>query len=104
MQELLTQSLNDLESLRHQISELSLFSPDEVFEDISTRDIIYLFVPYVFSEVQSRLQSIGKSARMNTIVQTEVRAYLFDDLPYLQLILVKFAGLPQILHFVSRKL
>lgn len=84
-QELLTQSLNDLESLRHQISDLSLFSPNEVFEDISTRDIIYLFVPYVFSEVQSRLRSIGRAARMNTVVQTEVR-------------------LPQILHFVSRKL
>lgn len=70
-QELLTQSLNDLESLRHQISDLSLFSPNEVFEDISTRDIIYLFVPYVFSEVQSRLRSIGRAARMNTVVQTE---------------------------------
>jgi hypothetical protein len=104
MQELLTQSLNDLESLRHQISELSLFSPNEVFEDISTTDIVYLFVPYIFSEVQSRLRSTGKTARMNTIVQTEVRAYLLNELPYLQLILLKFAELSQILHFVSRKL
>lgn len=104
MQELLTQSLNDLESLRHQISELSLFSPNEVFEDISTRDIIYLFVPFVLSEVQSRLRSIGKTARMNTVVQTEVRAYLFNERPSLQLILLKFAELSQILHFVGRKL
>lgn len=81
-----------------------MFSPDEVFEDISTRDIVYLLVPYVFSEVQSRLRSNGKTARMNTIVQTEVRVYLFDELPYLQLILLKYAELSQILHFVSRKL
>ncbi|KAJ6484108.1 hypothetical protein C8R45DRAFT_1148413 [Mycena sanguinolenta] len=44
-QDLIESSLADLKSLSSRIVGLSLFSPNEILEDISTRDLIYLLVP-----------------------------------------------------------
>lgn len=52
-----------------------MFSPNETLEDISTRDLVYLAVPYVFAEVQGRTKTTARVDRMNSLIQTEVRAF-----------------------------
>nr|GAT54622.1 serine/threonine protein phosphatase PP2A-associated protein [Mycena chlorophos] len=55
-QDLVRSSLADLTALSARIVGLSLFSPNETLEDISTRDLIYLAVPFALAEVQGRVR------------------------------------------------
>ncbi|KAJ7074175.1 serine/threonine protein phosphatase PP2A-associated protein [Mycena amicta] len=55
-QDLVRSSLADLTALNARIVGLSLFSPNETLEDISTRDLIYLLVPFALAELQSRIR------------------------------------------------
>ena len=70
---LVTDCLNDLRSLHTRIIEVSMFSPNEILDDISTRDLIYLTVPYVFAEVQGRVKTTERVDRLNSLIQAEVR-------------------------------
>lgn len=72
-QEQIQSILNDLKSVHTRIVEISLFSPNETLEDISTRDLVYLFVPYVLSEMQGRLKTVEREERMASLKQAEVR-------------------------------
>ncbi|KAJ7172131.1 TAP42-like protein [Mycena filopes] len=63
-QDLIQSSLTDLKSLSARILGLSLFSPNEILEDISTRDLIYLLVPYALAEVQGRVRASGNDERI----------------------------------------
>lgn len=65
--------LQDLQILHKRIIELSIFSPNETLEDISTQDLIYLTVPYIVSELQGRLKTTDRVERLNLLDQTEVR-------------------------------
>lgn len=67
--------LQDLQILHQRIIELSIFSPNETLEDISTQDLIYLTVPYVASEVQARLKTTNRSKRLKSLNETEVRCF-----------------------------
>ncbi|KAF7295510.1 Serine/threonine protein phosphatase PP2A-associated protein [Mycena indigotica] len=60
-QSLIRSSLADLTALNARIAGLSLFSPNETLEDISTRDLIYLTAPFATSELQSRVR-VGQPA------------------------------------------
>jgi immunoglobulin-binding protein 1 len=66
----------DLGTLRSRITGLSLFSPNEILEDISTRDLIYLFVPYVCGEVRGRVKTMDREERIDLLDQSKVRAEL----------------------------
>ncbi|KAF9013998.1 TAP42-like protein [Cyathus striatus] len=68
-QELIKSSLRDLNAIRSHIVGLSLFSPNETLEDISTRDLVYLLVPYVFSEVQGRVRTTERQERMVSLIE-----------------------------------
>ncbi|KAF8163496.1 TAP42-like protein [Crassisporium funariophilum] len=70
-QELIAGCVKDLQSLHSQIVELSMFSPNETLEDISTRDLVYLTVPYVFAEVQGRVMASNRIERLNSLIQAE---------------------------------
>jgi len=76
-QELVAGTLKDLQALRSSIEALSIFSPGETLEDIPTGDLIYLFVPYVFSEVQGRVKTTTRVHRMNLLIETKVRVFCF---------------------------
>lgn len=73
MQELVTSSLSALRQVHSRIVELSLFSPNETVEDITTRDLIYLTLPFVLAEAQSREQLDSRSERLESLTQTQVR-------------------------------
>ncbi|PFH54178.1 hypothetical protein AMATHDRAFT_52988 [Amanita thiersii Skay4041] len=66
-QELIQYCLRDLNVLQSRVTALSLFSPNETFEDIGTRDLVYLFVPYVLSEVQGRVRTTEPAERMQVL-------------------------------------
>ncbi|KAG5353105.1 hypothetical protein C0989_010309 [Termitomyces sp. Mn162] len=70
-QELIQSSLKDLFTLSSRIVGLSLFSPNETLEDISTADLVYLLVPYVLSEVRGRVRTTDREERIVVLKQTE---------------------------------
>ncbi|KAH9484117.1 hypothetical protein JR316_0003597 [Psilocybe cubensis] len=70
-QELVEECLKNLRDLHSHIIDLSIFSPNETLEDISTRDLVYLAVPYVFAEVQGRMKTTVRVDRMNSLIQAE---------------------------------
>ncbi|KAJ7766872.1 TAP42-like protein [Mycena metata] len=70
-QDLIQSSLTDLKSLSARILGLSLFSPNEILEDISTRDLIYLLVPYALAEVQGRVRAAGNDERIVFLKQSQ---------------------------------
>jgi hypothetical protein len=72
-QELVASTLKDLRTLKSGIEALSILSPSETLEDIPTGDLTYLFVPYVFSEVQGRVKTTTRVDRMNSLIVTKVR-------------------------------
>lgn len=75
-QELVQDSLKNLSTLDSRIIGLSLFSPNESLEDISTRDLVYLLVPYVYAEVQGRIRTTDRDQRMVSLNQAQVRRSL----------------------------
>ncbi|KAJ7461476.1 TAP42-like protein [Mycena latifolia] len=70
-QDLIRSSLADLKSLSSRILGLSLFSPNEILEDISTRDLIYLLVPFALAEVQGRVRAAGNDERIDFLKQSQ---------------------------------
>jgi immunoglobulin-binding protein 1 len=64
--------LLDLATLNDRIAALSLFSPNEQLEDISTTDLIYLIVPYVYAEVQGRVRTTGRDERLLVLGHLQV--------------------------------
>ncbi|KAJ3550974.1 hypothetical protein NMY22_g96 [Coprinellus aureogranulatus] len=68
---LVTSSLSNLRKVHSRIIELSLFSPNETVEDITTRDLIYLTLPFVLSEAQSREPLESRSERLESLTQTQ---------------------------------
>lgn len=73
-QELIKSSIADLTILRTRIAALSLFSPhdSEQLADISTRDLIYLFVPFVLAEAESRVRTTDPSDRLELVARAQV--------------------------------
>ena len=70
-QDLLGSALTDLTILNARVAGFGLFSPNESLDDISTRDLVYLLVPYVCAEVQSRLKTVDKHERVVSITQAQ---------------------------------
>ncbi|KAJ3715711.1 serine/threonine protein phosphatase PP2A-associated protein [Lentinula raphanica] len=70
-QDIIQSSLTDLRTLQSRIAGLSLFSPNETLEDISTRDLVYLLVPYVHAQVQDRVKTVSKDERLPSLVLTK---------------------------------
>jgi immunoglobulin-binding protein 1 len=51
---------------------MSLFSDNETLEDISTRDLVYLFVPFVQAEVQDRVYFPDPTRRLVGVREAQV--------------------------------
>ncbi|KAA1469425.1 TAP42-like protein [Dentipellis sp. KUC8613] len=63
-QEIVTSALKDLRNVNKRVTDLSLFSPNETLEDISTRDLVYLLVPYVIADVEGRVRTTDIEDRL----------------------------------------
>ncbi|KAI0647427.1 serine/threonine protein phosphatase PP2A-associated protein [Trametes meyenii] len=82
-QQLVQSALHDLRQCTTHIAKLALFSPNEQLADIPTRDLVYLLVPYVLSEVQSRVRVTEREDRSD--LAREVKRYLEAYIHYLEL-------------------
>jgi len=67
-------TLADLTTLSSRIQSLSLFSPNDTLEDISTKDLIYLLVPFVNAEVKGRLKTVDREHRISVLRETQVQS------------------------------
>ena len=72
-QELIDIALKDCRDSRARVADLALFSPNEILDDISTQDLVYLFVPYVSAEIESRARAIEREERLARLHEAEVR-------------------------------
>jgi hypothetical protein len=79
-QELIQSAVTDLKELDRRVAALSLFSSNEILEDISTRNLVYLFARYVLAEVQNRMKTTDRDERMTVLKQTQVhlRSFIHD--------------------------
>lgn len=62
----------DLTTARIRVASLALFSPNETLPDISTRDLVYLFVPYALAEVENRARTTDTQERITRIRRAQV--------------------------------
>ena len=74
LQDLVKATLANLTTLSLRIQSLSLFSPNDTLEDISTKDLIYLLVPFVSAEVKGRLKTIDREERISVLRETQVQS------------------------------
>ena len=73
-QELVQSSLVDLRQCSSRVAKLSLFSANEQLTDIPTRDLVYILVPYVLSEVLSRVRTTDPEERVDLVNSVKVRS------------------------------
>jgi immunoglobulin-binding protein 1 len=64
LQELIRSALTDLRNLSSRIAALSLFSSNETLEDVSTRDLVYILVPFVSAELETRVKATERDERI----------------------------------------
>jgi hypothetical protein len=72
-QELIDIALKDCRNSRARVADLALFSPNETLDDISTQDLVYLFLPYVSAEIESRARAIERGERLSRLGEAKVR-------------------------------
>lgn len=85
-------ALADLKLVSTAVNDLQLFSKNETLEDISTRQLVFLSVPYAIGELLLSLPAPDPVLRKDVLVQAEVlssaRILLFDSDSDFQVFLV----------------
>ncbi|KAI0707756.1 serine/threonine protein phosphatase PP2A-associated protein [Earliella scabrosa] len=81
-QELIRSALADLRQCSSRVAKLALFSANEQLADIPTRDLVYILVPYVLSEVTSRIRTTDREERID--LASSVKRYLESFIRYLE--------------------
>jgi len=71
-QQLIQSILTDLKQVDSRTNALSLFSTNETLEDISTKDLVYLTVPFILSEVENRIKLSDRNERVVRLSQVQV--------------------------------
>lgn len=66
-QDLIDIALKDCRNSRARVADLALFSPNETLDDISTQDLVYLFLPYVSAEIESRARAVERDERLSRL-------------------------------------
>lgn len=70
-QDLIDAALRDCRESRARVAHLALFSPNETLDDISTQDLVYLLVPYVLAEIESRARTTERDDRLARLREAE---------------------------------
>ncbi|KDQ17901.1 hypothetical protein BOTBODRAFT_29205 [Botryobasidium botryosum FD-172 SS1] len=82
-QESIRRSLANLKVLSDRLNHLSLYSRNETLEDLSTRNLAFMFVPYVACEMQNLVRTKDIDERKENIMkaQSHLRQFLatLDD-------------------------
>ncbi|KAH9843159.1 TAP42-like protein [Rhodofomes roseus] len=70
-QELVRSTVADLRTLQLRTTALSLFSENELLEDIATKDLVYLLVPYALAEALGRVRTVDPEERLDRAVYSQ---------------------------------
>ena len=65
-------ALSDLKTLWGRISSIGLYSPNESLEELPTKDMIYMSVPFIIAEVESSARTTNRSERMERLKNAQV--------------------------------
>ncbi|KAH0830692.1 TAP42-like family-domain-containing protein [Lanmaoa asiatica] len=69
--ELIQDTLSDLIQLTSRVVSLSLFSSNEILDDVSTPDLAYLSLPFIRAEVQNRVRTTDRDDRTSNLTQVQ---------------------------------
>ncbi|KAL5489940.1 TAP42 [Sanghuangporus weigelae] len=77
-QKLVESALEDLNLLSSRIQDLGLFSPNESLDEVTTRDLVYMTVPFVLGELESNARATERDDRLRRLrsSQAHFRAYV----------------------------
>jgi hypothetical protein len=71
-QELINLARTDCRNSQARVADLALFSPNETLDDISTQDLVYLFLPHVSAEIETRARAIERDERLTRLREAQV--------------------------------
>ncbi len=71
-QTLVNSARDDLLQVYKAIDGLGLFSSNETTDDLATGDLVYILIPYILSEIISRVMAADIDQRKLQIYQSEV--------------------------------
>lgn len=72
VQELVNSALADLSLVYERIHALHLFSPNEALEEVSSRDLIYMNVPFILAELDLIARTTERSDRLLRLKRAKV--------------------------------
>ncbi|KAL5529587.1 hypothetical protein ACEPAG_5572 [Sanghuangporus baumii] len=77
-QKLVESALEDLNLLSSRIQDLGLFSPNESLDEVTTRDLVYMTVPFVLGELESNARATERDDRLRHLrrAQAHFRAFV----------------------------
>ena len=70
-------ALGDLRLLSSRIQELGLFSPNETIEEVTTKDLVYMTVPFVLGELEVNARAMERDDRLRRLGVAQVCTQLF---------------------------
>ncbi|KAG8907405.1 hypothetical protein FRB99_004430 [Tulasnella sp. 403] len=70
-QDILKSSIKDVSTVIKRVEALSLFSDNETLEDVSTKDLVYMFAPWVNGELINRVKTDGPDERIQSIQKAQ---------------------------------
>ncbi|KAF9520601.1 hypothetical protein BS47DRAFT_1286885 [Hydnum rufescens UP504] len=76
-QTLVSSTIASFRDLSKRLDSIGVFSANETLEDVSTGDLIYILVPFVFAEIMGRLRTTEAKDRVAVIREAGMRLELF---------------------------
>jgi len=70
-----------LREIAKRVELLSLFSPNETLENVSTKNLPFLFVPYTLAEAENRVCAHGRQERLAQIRSIQVCYVVYVIIP-----------------------
>ena len=62
----------DLNVVQARVQELSLFSPNESLEELSSKDLLYMTVPFIIAELESNAVATKRAERLARLRKAQV--------------------------------
>ncbi|KAL5511278.1 TAP42 [Sanghuangporus vaninii] len=79
-QKLVESALIDLNLLSSRIQDLGLFSPNESLDEVTTRDLVYMSVPFVLGELESNARATERDDRLRRLRRSQAHFRAFVSL------------------------
>ncbi|KZV96155.1 hypothetical protein EXIGLDRAFT_671305 [Exidia glandulosa HHB12029] len=79
-QEIIASALSDLRTVSTRVDSLALFSPNETVDDLTARDMVYLFAPFALSELKGRLRTPDPADRVINLKEAQILLRRFTSM------------------------